>query len=120
MVEKEIKNRRIIIKNAENDKTITDTKIMRYDSAVNSVIIPAHSILDKKFYQVYVIIFAESCLYKFSGTIRGVMRENELEVLLGKCETMEGRQAVRYPIALEGSMEGVYCLLYTSDAADER
>ena len=84
MVEKEIKNRRIIIKNAENDKTITDTKVMRYDSAVNSVIIPAHSILDKKFYQVYAIIFAESCLYKCSGTIRGVMRENELEVLLGK------------------------------------
>ena len=108
MVEKEIKNRRIIIKNAENDKTITDTKVMRYDSAVNSVIIPAHSILDKKFYQVYAIIFFFSCLYKFSGTIRGVMRENELEVLLGKCETMEGRQAVRYPIALEGSMEGVY------------
>lgn len=36
------------------------------------------------------------------------MRENELEILIGKCETMEERQAVRYSIALEGSVEGVY------------
>ncbi len=108
MVEKEIKNHRIVIKNIENDQTIADTKVIRYDSAVNSVIISAQSIPDKKFYRVYAIIFAENCLYKFYGTIRGVMRENELEVLIGKCETMEERQAVRYSIALEGSVEGVY------------
>ena len=108
MVEKEIKNHRIVIKNIEDNQTIADTKVIRYDSAVNSVIISAQSILDKKFYQVYAIIFAENCLYKFYGTIRGVIRENEMEVLIGKCETMEERQAVRYSIALEGNIEGVY------------
>lgn len=108
MVEKEIKNHRIIIKNVEDDQTIADTKVTRYDSAVNSVIISAQSITDKKFYRVYAIIFAENCLYRFYGSIRGVMRENEMEVLIGKCEAMEERQAVRYSIALDGSIEGVY------------
>ncbi len=108
MVEKEIKNHRIVIKNAENDRIIADTKVIRYDSRVDSIIISAQSIRNKKFYKVNAIIFAENCMYKFQGTIRGVMRENEIEVFIGKCEIMEERQAVRYPIALEGSIEGVY------------
>ncbi len=108
MVEREIKNHRIVIKNAENNQIIADTKVIRYDSRVNSIIISAQSIQNKKFYKIYAIVFGENCMYKFYGTIRGVMRENEIEVLIGKCETMEERQAVRYPLALEGRMEGVY------------
>ena len=96
MTEKEIKNQRIIIKNVKDNRIIADTKVIRYDSAVNSVYISAHSISDKKFYQVSVVIFAENCLYNFSGSMRGVIRENEMEVFLGKCETKEDRQAVRY------------------------
>lgn len=108
MTEKEIKNQRIIIKNVKDNRIIADTKIIRYDSAVNSVYISAHSISDKKFYQVSVVIFAENCLYNFSGSMRGVIRENEMEVFLGKCETKEDRQAVRYSLVFEGSIEGVY------------
>ncbi len=108
MTEKEIKNQRIIIKNVKDNRIIGDTKIIRYDSAVNSVYISAQSISDKKFYQVSAVIFAENCLYNFCGSMRGVVRENEIEVFLGKCETKEDRQAVRYSLAFEGNIEGVY------------
>ncbi len=108
MTEKEIKNRRIIIKDAKDNQTIADTKIIRYNSEVNSVYISAPSMPDKKIYQVYAVIFTEKGLYNFCGSIRGVIRENEMEVFLGKCETKEDRKAVRYLLSFEGSMEGVY------------
>ncbi len=49
MTEKEIKNRRIIIKDAKDNQTIADTKIIRYNSEVNSVYISAPSMPDKKY-----------------------------------------------------------------------
>ncbi len=76
MTEKEIKNRRIIIKDAKDNQTIADTKIIRYNSEVNSVYISAPSMPDKKIYQVYAVIFTEKGLYNFCGSIRGVIRES--------------------------------------------
>lgn len=108
MVEKEIKNHRILIKNAEDDRTIADTEIISFDSDVNSILIPADSIQDKKFYQISAIIFAENGLYKFYGTIRGVVRSRGIEVFLSKRETEKERRAARYPVDLKGKIEGVY------------
>lgn len=108
MIEKELKNRRIIIKDAEDDRTIADTEILSYDSMVDSILIPANSIPDKKFYRVSAIIFAENSLYKFYGTIRGVSRGQGIEVFLSKRETEKERQATRYPVNLEGKIEGIY------------
>lgn len=108
MVEKEIKNRRIIIKDAEDERTIADTEIISYDSIANSILIPANSIQDKKFYRISAIVFAENALYKFYGTIRGVVRSHGIEVFLSKRETEKERQAARYPVDLEGKIEGKY------------
>lgn len=108
MVEKEIKNRRIIIKNTENDQTIADTKIISYDSDADTILIPAASIQDKKFYRVSAIIFAKEHLYKFHGTIRGNVSSREIEVFLSKRDTEKERRAFRYPVNLEGKIEGAY------------
>lgn len=108
MVEKEIKNRRIIIKNTENDHTIADTKIISYDSDADTLLIPAASIQDKKFYRVSAIIFAKEHLYKFHGTIRGNVSSREIEVFLSKRDTEKERRAFRYPVNLEGKIEGAY------------
>lgn len=108
MVEKEIKNRRIIIKNTENDHTIADTKIISYDSDADTILIPAASIQDKKFYRVSAIIFAKEHLYKFHGTIRGNVSSREIEVFLSKRDTEKERRAFRYPVNLEGKIEGAY------------
>lgn len=108
MVEKEVKNRRIIIKNAEDNQTIADTEIISFDSNTNSILIPAESIQDKKFYRISAIIFAKDSLYKFHGTIRGTVRGQGIEVFLSKRETEKERQAARYPVDLWGKIEGVY------------
>ncbi|MDE6916318.1 MAG: hypothetical protein K2P39_05920, partial [Lachnospiraceae bacterium] len=67
MLEREIKNHRIIIKDASNNQTIADTEVIRYNSSVNSVIVSTQGLLEKKCYQIYAFLFAESYLYKCSG-----------------------------------------------------
>ena len=59
MTEGELKNRRIIIKDIENNRVIADTQIIRYNSSVNSVMISAASFQEKKFYNISAIIFTE-------------------------------------------------------------
>ena len=82
MLEKEIKNHRIIIKDADSNQTIADTEVIRYNTSVNSVVISAKNIPKKNYYEV--------------------------EVFLGKYETIEDRHAVRYSLALEGIVVGRY------------
>lgn len=107
MNENEVKNRRILIKNVEDGKIIADTKIIRYNSRVNSVLISADSLKDRKFYNISAYIFAEDCLYEFFGTIKGALVDNEIEVFLGKSKEKEDRAKTRYPVALEGSICGI-------------
>lgn len=108
MTEGELKNRRIIIKDIETDQVIADTQIIRYNSLSNSVMISAASFQEKKFYHISAIIFAEKGLYESSGTIRGVITGNEIEVFLGKSREKEDRAKTRYPICVEGNVKGIY------------
>lgn len=108
MTEKEIRNCRIIIKDAENGQTIADTKILRYNSYVNSVNIPANSILKKDISKIHAIIFAENGLYRSTGKLREEVTDDEVEILLGKSVELEERRAARYPIDFEGSITEVY------------
>lgn len=108
MNEGELKNRRIIIKNIEDDQVIADTRIIRYDSLSNSVMISAASLLKKKFYNISAFIFAESGLYESHGTIRGTVTGNEIEVFLGKSREKEDRAKTRYPISVKGDIRGIY------------
>lgn len=107
MNENAVKNRRILIKNAEDGQIIADTKIIRFDSLTNSVHISADSLKERKYYNISAFIFAEECLYEFYGTIKGVLVENEIEVLLGKSKEKEDRAKTRYPVALEGGIDGI-------------
>ena len=107
MNENEIKNRRILIKNTEDGKIIADTKIIRFDSLTNSVHIGVDSLAVRKFYNISAFIFAEECLYEFSGTIRGALVNNEIEVFLGKSKEKEDRAKTRYPVALKGNIVGI-------------
>lgn len=108
MNESDVKNRRILIKNTEDGRVIADTKILRFDSLANSVLIAADSLRERKYYSILAYIFAEDSLYQFYGTIRGVLVDNEIEVFLGKSKEKEDRARTRYPVALEGSIICVY------------
>lgn len=108
MNEGELKNRRIIIKNTENDQVIADTRIIRYNSSSNSVMISAASLLEKKFYNISAFIFSENSLYESYGTIPGTVTGNEIEVFLGKSREKEDRAKTRYPISVEGNVKGIY------------
>lgn len=107
MNEKALKNRRILIKNTEDGKIIADTKIIRFDSVTNSVLIKADSLADRKFYKISAFVFAKECLYEFFGTIRGALVDNEVEVFLGKSKEKEDRARTRYPVEMEGRIDGI-------------
>lgn len=107
MNENALKNRRILIKNTEDGCIIADTKIVRFDSLTNSVLISANSLANRKYYTILAYIFAEECLYEFYGTIRGALVGNEIEVFLGKSKEKEDRAKTRYPVALEGNINGI-------------
>lgn len=107
MKESEVKNCRILIRNEEDRQIIADTEIIRFDSHTNSVYISSDSLRERKPYNISAIIFEKECLYEFSGTIRGVLVDNEIEVLLGKSRKKENRAKTRYPVALEGNVDGL-------------
>ncbi|MCH5249966.1 MAG: PilZ domain-containing protein [Lachnospiraceae bacterium] len=107
MKESSIKNRRILIRNIENGETIADTKIKRFDSMANAIYISADSIKDIKYYKLSVFIFADNCLYEYYGTTKGVMVGDEIKVLLGKHKDKDDRSRTRYPVVLEGSIDGI-------------
>ena len=107
MNENALKNRRILIKDVESGEIIADTKIVRFDSMNNSVLISADSLKERKYYNIFAFVFAEECLYEFYGTIRGALVDNEVEVFLGKSKEKEDRAKTRYPVALEGYINGI-------------
>ena len=107
MNENTVKNHRILIKNTEDGQIIADTKIIRFDSLTNSVLISADSLRERKFYNISAYIFAEECLYEFFGTIKGALVDNEIEVFLGKSKEKEDRAKTRYPVALAGDVDGL-------------
>ena len=82
--EGELKNRRILIKNAEDGTTIADTVILRFNSEANSVMIRADSLPEKRFYNIYAIIFAARSLYEFGGSIRVPWWRMKSRFFLGK------------------------------------
>lgn len=100
--ENAVKNHRILIKRVNDGKIIADTKVLRYDSLRNAVVIDAGSLLKRKPYNVNVLIFGDDKLYEFYGTITGVMVENEIEVLLGKTREKEDRKRTRYTVSMNG------------------
>jgi len=108
MNEGELKNRRIIIKDIENNRVLADTRIKHYNSLSNSVMISAGSLQEIKFYNISAIIFTEKGLYESCGTVRGIVTGNEIDVFLGKSREKEDRAKTRYPISAEGKVKGIY------------
>ena len=107
MTENALKNRRVLIRNIEDGQTIADTQIIRYDSVKNSIYIGAGSLSEIKNYNVSAFIFAKDCLYKFYGTIKNVTIDNEIEVILMEHTDKEQRSKTRYPVELEGNIDGI-------------
>lgn len=107
MKESTVKNCRILIRNEEDGQIIADTEIIRFDELTNSAYISADSLKERKRYKISAIIFAQKGLYEFTGTIKGVLVGNEIEVLLGKSKEKENRARTRYPMALAGNIDGI-------------
>ncbi len=100
--ENALKKHRILIKEVKEGRIIADTKIIRYDSSRNAVVIDAGSLQKIKPYNVNVLIFGDDKLYEFCGTITGIMTNNEIEVLLGKSREKEDRKRARYAVTMNG------------------
>jgi hypothetical protein len=102
-----LQNHRILIRDCDTGNIIADTKIKRFDPTNNIVIIDSGSLNVKRFYNITAFIFAEDCLYDVTGSIRGVVLENEIEVKLGKSKAKEDRKKTRYQVELSGNVTGI-------------
>lgn len=105
--ENALKNRRIIIRRTRDGEIIADTKILRFNSSTNSVAISADSLSVREDCNVSVLIFGVNNLYEFGGNIRGVVIENEIDVLLGKRKEKENRKKTRYPVMIGGCIKNI-------------
>lgn len=104
MYEKDLKDCRIIIKSLESQEIIADTHILNYDVLNNIVRVSAVNIQDKRYEKIYVLIFGNEGLYEYTGTIKGTVIANEIEILLGKSRLKEDRKRFRYSISMTGTI----------------
>jgi hypothetical protein len=102
-----LQNHRILIRDCDTGNIIVDTKIKRFDPTNNIATIDSGSLNEKHFYNVNAFIFAEDGLYDVTGSIRGVVLNNEIEVKLGKSKAKEDRKRTRYQVELEGYVTGI-------------
>jgi len=100
--EKDLRNRRIIIKSLKDQKTIADTQILNYDALNNIVRVSAVNIPEREYEKIYALIFGHENLYEYVGAIRGTIIANEMEILLGKSRMKEDRKQLRYNISMTG------------------
>ncbi len=102
--EKDLRDRRIVIKSLEDQKIIADTNILNYDALNNIVRVSAANIPDREYERIYALIFGNEGLYEYVGTIRGTVIANEIEILLGKSRMKEDRKRFRYNISMTGTI----------------
>ena len=107
ILEKDLRDRRIIVKSLTDQRMIADTKILNYDAENNIVRVSAADIPDRKCEQICALIFGDENLYEYVGSIRKTVIANEIEIMLGKSREKEDRKQSRYNISMTGTILSV-------------
>lgn len=106
-----LKNCRVLMKRVSNGELIADTVITDYDVNTNILKIRPSSLqIEKtllKAEAVYVLVFTESGLYEYQGTIRGAVVANEIDVALAGKKEKESRETHRYAVQVKGSVDAI-------------
>lgn len=100
-------DRHVILRNTETGELVADTRIVECDSKRNIIRIPASSTLVKEEIRVDVLVFSKTGLQEYNGVLRGASMLDSVEVALSRGRETEHRGSKRYPVHVEGIVEGI-------------
>lgn len=102
-------NRRVIIRERENDTIIADTIILAYDKERFLIQINNESFNPDNYKTVTLLILSETGVYEYLGTVKRVFADH-IEIGLYKGKPKENRHAPRYEIHTEGRIKTITIL----------
>lgn len=100
----DLKNCKIIIRDAKTGKTIADTTILAYDAGTDRIEVGTNRIVIPEKTEVSVLIFSASGLFESHGTV-GAKEGKRTRITLFEGTSKNDRQAVRYQVNIRGEVE---------------
>ena len=101
------KNCRIIVKDANSDRMLADTKILSHDNAANTIRVSVGDIQYAPMQKIYILIFGQNSLYEYQGTIGRTMTANEITIFLKQGQERESRVCKRYDFEVPGEVKAL-------------
>ncbi len=101
---KDLKNCRIIIRNADTGKTLADSIILSHDLMSGQIEIDTNRIVIPEGTVVSSLIFSPNGLFESHGTV-GVKEGKKTCITLYEGTERNGRQAVRYQVNIQGDVD---------------
>lgn len=107
----DLKNCRVLIREAMSGKLLADTLITDFDRFKNVLKIRPSSLKvaaeEVKPGPISALVFGNNTLYEYYGILRVALIANEIEVSLSGGKTREDRKNLRYEMQLNGKVEGI-------------
>lgn len=104
----ELKDCRIILKDAEHHQMLADTKILAFDSDRNAARISVSSLLTRGEKKIAALVFHRNGeIHEYFGQLKNSVISNEVEVMLGAARKRTDRGSERYGIETAGVAEGI-------------
>lgn len=100
----DLRNCRIVIRDAETGRTVADTTILTCDDRNERIEIASGKGALKEGTRISALIFSSAGLYESHGTV-GEAREERTAVVLDEGTGKNDRQAVRYRVNIQGNID---------------
>ncbi len=98
---------RVIIKDTNTQKIISDTKIIEYHKEFHSILVRLPAEYNARTERFSLLIFTQNELVAYSGTIRKVFNLGYTEIALYSGKQKEDRKATRYSVNITGSVDAL-------------
>lgn len=102
----DLKNCKIVIRDAKTGKTIADTTILTYDAGTGQIEVGTNRIVIPEGITISALIFSPSGLFESHGTV-GSKEGKKTRITLYEGTARNDRQAVRYQVNIRGEVDSV-------------
>ncbi len=98
---------RVIVKDTNTQKIISDTKIIEYHKEFHSILVRLPTGTNVRTERFSLLIFTQSELVAYSGTVRKDFNLGYTEIALYSGKQKEDRKAARYNVNITGSVDAL-------------
>lgn len=99
-----LKQSRIVIREAAQGETIADTTIVSHDMETSRITIETESFPVEDGATISALVFSKSGLFETQGTV-GTKSGNSIEIVLYEGSDKDDRHAVRYQVNIQGKVD---------------